>query len=412
MKIRSITSFYDPGSSHSERNLLRLGQASENIKAAVSSFLPVQSTRLATSPFPYYLRDLTDAEMREQVKSLEQKSAALGWQYLSLGPALPGFPWSYDVIPDLIKATENTFFSAVIADGTSLYPAAVLAASRVIHQTARATADGFANLRFAALANVGPWTPFLPAAYHRAGSTPAISIAIECADAVLDAFSAKHSLEACRQHLLDSLTQTASDLGEIIQPILAGFGIKFKGFDFSPAPFPGDWCSLGAAAERLGLAHIGGIGSLAAVAFIADTLDRGSWRKAGFNGMMLPLLEDSVLANRAAEGLLSIKDLLLYSSLCGTGLDTIPLAGDTTVDQLRAVLMDIGAMSIRLGKPLTARLMPIPGKSAGDLTEFDFPFFANSRVLALEGQPLERFFTQADPINIRPRRSNRSNLTT
>ena len=94
--------------------------------------------------------------------------------------------------------------------------------------------------------------------------------------------------------------------------------------------------------------------------------------------MMLPMLEDAILAKRAEEGLLSVKDLLLYSTLCGTGLDTIPLPGDVTLNQLGSILMDIGAISNRLAKPLTARLMPIPGKAAGELTAFDFPYFANS----------------------------------
>jgi len=142
--------------------------------------------------------------------------------------------------------------------------------------------------------------------------------------------------------------------------------IEFLGFDFSPAPFPEDWCSLGGAIEKIGLEHIGGCGSLGAVAIIADTLDRGKWQRAGFNGMMLPVLEDSVLARRAEEGLLSIKDLLLYATICGTGLDTIPLAGDTTLEQLKAVIMDIAVLSVRLDKPLTARLMPIPGKKVGE----------------------------------------------
>jgi uncharacterized protein (UPF0210 family) len=117
-------------------------------------------------------------------------------------------------------------------------------------------------------------------------------------------------------------------------------------------------------------------------------LDQADFPRAGFNGLMLPLLEDSALAARAAQGVLSVKDLLLYSTVCGTGLDTIPLPGDTTQEQLYALLLDLAALSTRLDKPLTARLMPIPGKKAGDPTNFDFPYFANSRVLALEADPL------------------------
>ena len=89
-----------------------------------------------------------------------------------------------------------------------------------------------------------------------------------------------------------------------------------------------------------------------------------------------------------AEGTLTIKDALLYSAVCGTGLDTIPLAGDTTADQISPLLLDLCALALRLDKPLTARLMPVPGKRAGEATEFDFAFFANSRVMALDSSPL------------------------
>lgn len=81
-------------------------------------------------------------------------------------------------------------------------------------------------------------------------------------------------------------------------------------------------------------------------------------------------------------------DLLLYSAVCGTGLDTIALPGDTSEEQLSAILIDLASLSSRLGKPLTARLMPIPGKQAGDPTGFDFAYFANSRVMPLRVMPL------------------------
>jgi uncharacterized protein (UPF0210 family) len=103
---------------------------------------------------------------------------------------------------------------------------------------------------------------------------------------------------------------------------------------------------------------------------------------------MQPVLEDSVLAKRAAEGTLTIKDALLYSAVCGTGLDTIPLPGDTTAEQIAPLLLDLCALALRLDKPLTARLLPIPGKKTGDETNFDFAFFASSRVMELESAEL------------------------
>jgi uncharacterized protein len=115
---------------------------------------------------------------------------------------------------------------------------------------------------------------------------------------------------------------------------------------------------------------------------------------------MLPLLEDATLAKRGAQGVLTVTDLLLYASVCGTGLDTIPLPGDTTVEQIYAVLLDLAGLSLRLTKPLTARLMPIPGRQAGDETGFEFEFFANSQVLALPAEPLTRLLSGAETFTI------------
>jgi hypothetical protein len=100
---------------------------------------------------------------------------------------------------------------------------------------------------------------------------------------------------------------------------------------------------------------------------------------------------------------LGITDLLLYSAVCGTGLDTIPIPGDASVDQIQAVLLDVAALALRLNKPLTARLMPIPGKKAGDDTGFDFEFFANSKVLSLPAKPLSNLFAGNEDVDIKSR---------
>jgi uncharacterized protein (UPF0210 family) len=94
----------------------------------------------------------------------------------------------------------------------------------------------------------------------------------------------------------------------------------------------------------------------------------------------------------------------MYAAVCGTGLDTIPLPGDVTVDQLSALLLDISVLALRLNKPLTARLMPIPGKKAGDDTNFNFDYFVNSKVMALEAQKLEKLFATDEVFTMGPRK--------
>jgi uncharacterized protein (UPF0210 family) len=76
--------------------------------------------------------------------------------------------------------------------------------------------------------------------------------------------------------------------------------VKFGGIDFSLAPFPSEELSLGTALEHLGVPALGMHGSLAAAAILADTMDRANFLRAGFSGLMLPVLEDA--PSRRAEG--------------------------------------------------------------------------------------------------------------
>jgi uncharacterized protein (UPF0210 family) len=112
--------------------------------------------------------------------------------------------------------------------------------------------------------------------------------------------------------------------------------------------------------------------------------------RLGFSGVMLPVLEDSVLARRNSEGRFTLRDLLAFSAVCGTGLDTIPLPGDTSAAQLAGVLAEVATLASALGKPLTARLVPMPGLSAGDIVSFDTAddpqlaeFFRPTRVMQI-----------------------------
>jgi uncharacterized protein (UPF0210 family) len=404
MKIRSITSFYHPGGPRAEKTLEKIaGFSSVAQRRFQDAGYEVETTRLATTPFPKALDVLTVDAAVDYAKKLQGQAQAHSFGYLSLGPALAGFPESYDLILPMLAATKSVFLTAEIAnktDGVMLKN--VKACAKIIHEAAEVTSDGFTNLRFCALANVAPYSPFFPAAYA-AENQPGFALAIEAADLALGIFQSSRSLESARNRLVRSLEAQARALAVIGEDLAHSFKIKFKGIDISLAPFPQVWCSLGAALEKLGPVKLGLSGSLAAAAFLADTLDRGQWKRAGFNGVMLPVLEDSTLADRAAGGTLTLKDLLLYSTVCGTGLDTVPLPGDASVEQLAAVLVDVAALSMRLNKPLTARLMPIPGMKAGDVIHFDFDYFADGKVMDLPALPLRGLLAGDENFILNPR---------
>jgi len=212
-----------------------------------------------------------------------------------------------------------------------------------------------------------------------------------------------------RRALTSEITKHGQAIAKTAQSLISNFqSLTFSGIDFSLAPFPDDAHSLGRAVENMGVSKIGLHGSLAAAAILTEAVDRADFPHTGFSGFMQPVLEDSVLAKRAAEGTLTIKDALLYSAVCGTGLDTVPLAGDTTAEQIAPLLLDLSALAMRLDKPLTARLMPVPGKQAGDSTGFDFAFFANSKVMKLESEELTGALSGNEPFQLSPRKNGLS----
>jgi len=406
MKVRSITCFFNPANGEGLDSLNRLADLAVDAKRRFEeSGYPVQSARLATPPFPFFCQDLTLGNVIQLAQELESAADRQGFAYVSMGPALPDCPQSYQVIPDVLSATQNVFLSGEIANAkTGVSLSAVKACAQVITRTARFSKDGFTNLRFAALANVLPGGPFFPAAYHQ-GEELAFALAMEAADVAVSAFSGAESIATGRQRLLERLECGASELGSLADQLTKRYEVHFLGFDFSLAPFPDQLCSLGKAMELIGAPRVGMSGSLAAAAILADTLDQGNWLRTGFNGMMLPVLEDATLAARSADGSLMVKDLLLYSAVCGTGLDTVPLPGDVSPEQVAALLLDLAALAIRLGKPLTARLMPVPGKHAGEVTEFHFDYFINGKVMALPSEPLHGVLIGDESVPIAPRRS-------
>ena len=403
MKIRAITGFADPGWPIQTARLKALGRALRDCRDALQSAgYEVQTLRLATPP-PLEMEPPVPVDERPAfARALEAEAFIIGIDYAAVGPALPQEEQGYHALAPVLAATENIFTSGLYAEpsmGLSLH--AARGCAEAIREISAISPDGFGNLRFAALVNVPAGTPFFPAAYHR-GGPPAVALACESASLAVQALAEETTLSAARRRLVSTLEVHATTLTQVVRRALREADVRFAGLDLSFAPFPEPGRSLGTAMEAFGASATGLAGSAAAAAFLADCLDRADFERAGFCGLFLPVLEDSVLAARAAEGHLTLKDLLLFATLCGAGLDTIPLPGDISVDALMAILIDLGAIGLRHLKPLTARLMPLPGKVAGDEVHFDFPYFADSRVLEPYARPLEGLLAATRVLDIGP----------
>jgi uncharacterized protein len=382
-KIRAITAFIN----------LDRGQYREQVADALkmlrraqtvfeSRGYQVQGIRIATQPFPEYTKGMTTQQAVAFFKEYDalaqhEKFAA------SIGPAMLNAGDSdgqAEMLAEILFNTKSLNASLVVAGDEGVNWKAVDAAARVMKKLEE-TEHSQGNFRFAAIAMVQPLTPFFPAAYH-AGFGHQFAIALESANVVAAAFQNAPDLATAKQRLTDSLAASAFDIERHAGRIDQDTGWAYMGIDLSPAPAGN--VSIGAAIENLTTQPVGLSGTLTAAATITAAVKDVKVKQTGYSGLMLPILEDSRLAQRWSEGHLSIDALLSYSAVCGTGLDTVPLPGDITVEQLSLIIGDMASLAFKWHKPLSARLLPVLGKGWGEMTEFDDPFLVNTKLQSLD----------------------------
>ena len=356
--------------------------------------IEVQTKRLCSQPIlsydqQFYSKNLNETLIRihEQLGILERILSKYEFDYFASCTVLADEQiQKYGIyeklllneIPAFIKRRNKFFSSVQVASKENGINISALRSSAKIIKTL-ASPDPFKNLNFCVSSNVSPDTPFFPAAYHMSEG-PSFSLALEMADEVVRVFDIAKNFEEAHKLLGVRFNEIYDFLLNICEEVATKNGIEFNGIDFSPAPYPTPEKSIGTAFEKLNFEYFGAPGSLIGVAMIKNAIPKRK-KVIGFSGFMPSVLEDYTIAKSLSENNFNLDTLLLYSTICGTGLDCVPLPGDVTERELFYILLDLCTISLRLNKPLTARLMPIPDRNAGDIVDFDFEYFAASKVM-------------------------------
>jgi len=343
----------------------------------------IQTLRVATPPLAALAEGATAAATAEAVAGLERRAGARD-HLLGVGPLAAvgeAGPATLALAEELAKTSQHVCFSLPVAGAeTGPDPQNLEVAGEIAAALAANSPGGEAAFRFAAAACCGPGIPFFPAAYH--AGPAAFSLGIEAPELVAEAVAeAGGDPRAAAEAVAERFDRALGPLQERIDSLANATGWRCLGIDLSPAPMRA--ASIARAIETLSGDVLGAPGTLAACAAITRGLRASRIRRCGFSGLMLPLLEDAVLAERAAESRFAVGDLLAWSSVCGTGLDTVPVPGESNPRALAAVIHDMAGLASAWDKPLVARLLPVPGKRAGQPVEFATPFLMDSRVLAL-----------------------------
>ncbi len=382
LPVRAITLGLDSPHPLGESAVRRAGEV---LTAANRAFeqegYEVQTLRISTRPVLSDLAGWEEEALAGYAAALQKDLVMAGVQFCSLGPALSAQgPGGVLALARMLAGNDALSGSAMVATAEGGLDTAMAAAcAEAMVWLAENTTGGLGNFNFAALACVAPGTPFFPAAYH---SGPAsISVCLQGAGAVAGALADNPDLGKVESRVAVALRQAAQPVVALAERVSTNLGICFGGIDLSPAPDVDD--SIVAALELAAQGPFGGPGSLALAAAVTAGVRSTGLPACGYSGLMLPLMEDSVLARRWEEGLVGLDQLLAWSAVCGTGLDTVPVPGDVLPALLARVITDVGSLAARLGKPLSARLLPAPGTRAGQRTSFQSPYLVNTLVKPL-----------------------------
>jgi uncharacterized protein len=380
-KVRTVTAFIrlDRATYRAQvADALKLLRAAKD--ALTKAGYEVETIRITTQPFPEYIKGLSAEQAMEFFRDYDKLSQQEGFTP-DIGPAMSkdsDDPAQADLLARILAETENINGFIAVADDTGVHWNAVRAAARVMKYLEEHTTHSEGNFHFAAGAFPPPVAPFFPVS-HTSDTGHGFALGLESANIVQQVFAvAKGDLNSAGEQLTTALTAQAKQVEEIARRVAASTGWKYQGIDMTPVPLKE--ISIGAAFESLMHGEIGTPGSLSAAYTITSAVKRVPVQQVGYSGLMLPVLEDSVLAKRWEEGIISRDSLMSYSSVCSTGLDAVPLPGDISPQELESIIGDMASLAVKWHKPLSVRLLPVAGKKAGDMTEFSSPYLVNIHI--------------------------------
>ncbi|HEX4674439.1 MAG TPA: DUF711 family protein [Steroidobacteraceae bacterium] len=354
------------------------------IRAAKSEFekqgYEIETLRIVTQPLAELVSGQSDAEALKFLKAFDDLSVKESF-LPSVGPAMmrdSDDPKTMHLLAQMLSTLPNINANAIMAGDDGIHWKVIRETAALIRYVTDHSVHSQGNFNFTGTAMLKPLGPFYPGTFHT-GAGKQFSLGFEGANVVREVFARTHGdFNASVAELTKQLT-VHSKIGESIgEKVAAATGWAFMGVDPTPAPL-GD-VSIGTAMETYTGAKFGSSGTMTAALIITTAVKAVPVKQIGYSGLMVPVMEDKGLAKRWAEGTYNIDDLLAYSAVCGTGLDTIPLPGDVSEEQIARILGDVASLAWKWHKPLSARLLPVKGMKAGATTEFVDQYLFNTTV--------------------------------
>ncbi len=373
--------------------------------------IPVVNKRVAVSPIALVGAALSPAQLVDIAHTLNAVAQEVNVDFIGGFSALVqkgiarGDQALIEAIPHALAATDRVCASVNVASTKAgINMDAVMHMGRTIKQAAKLTAekDGLACAKLCVFANIPQDIPFMAGAYLGIGEADAvINVGVSgpgvVKKAIDRALTTNPDLDLGQ--LSDLIKKTAykvTRVGELIgREVAENLKISFGVVDLSLAPTPNVGDSVGEIFQSMGLLSIGVPGTTAALALLNDAVKKGgafaSSRVGGLSGAFIPVSEDLNISESARKGHISLEKLEAITSVCSVGLDMVAIPGDTSAESIAAIIADEMAIGVINNKTTATRLIPVPGKAAGDVAHFG-GLLGQSTIISVNNGPNENRF--------------------
>ncbi|MFL6301801.1 MAG: DUF711 family protein [Terriglobales bacterium] len=380
-KVRAITGFVRLDHAQYQQQiadtLVVLREAKKQFEAAGYE---VETVRITTQPLAQLVSGMSDPDALAYLKALDALSVKENF-LPNVGPAMmrdDDDPKTVRLLEQALSDLPNIEGSTIIAAGDGIHWKTIHETAALVKYVADHSARSQGTFNFTATAMLQPYGPFFPGSYHN-GPGKQFAIGFEGANVVQEVFKqTRGNMDAASAALTKALDVHAHVAVRIGNDVAHKTNWTYAGLDPTPAPLAN--FSIGDAIETYTGTKFGGSGTMTASRIITTAVKAVSVKQIGYAGLMVPVMEDKLLAQRWAEGTYNMDSLLAYSAVCGTGLDTIPLPGDIPQEQLERIFGDVAVLATKWNKPLSARLQPVKDKKVGDTTEYQDPYLFNTTI--------------------------------
>jgi len=348
--------------------------------------VPIINKRIAVTPISLVAESSDDTDFTPWAETLDSVATELGIDFVGGFSALvqkgmtTGDIRLIESIPRALAVTNRVCASINLATTKNgINMDAVRKMGAIIKATAEATKDrdGIGCAKLVVFCNAPEDNPFMAGAFHGVGEGESVLSVGVSGPGVIKA--------ACEQYrgapldeLADGIKKTAfkiTRMGQLVGMEAARrLGVPFGILDLSLAPTPAVGDSVARILEEMGLESAGAPGTTAALAMLTDMVKKGgvmaSTHVGGLSGAFIPVSEDEGMVAAVRAGSITLEKLEAMTCVCSVGLDMIAIPGDTSAETISGIIADELAIGMVNNKTTAVRLIPVPGKSAGEWAEF------------------------------------------